>query len=360
MPFRIRDPHGAARAVAYLMLAAAPYNLVTGVLMKLGASPAEIVALGVASVAFLAVGLICLRRPQSMPRLFWHAVPFLSAGAVTVLNLATRDASTGAQLFYLWPLLYAASYLSRPLIGATVATISAGHAAVAFTLVGRAHALNDWLAITVAMTMTAIVVASLVERNNRLRAVLEAQAASDALTGAANRRAFDGELARTVEAARAGGRPVALIMVDVDHFKTINDTWGHATGDRALRAVADALRAAAPGEDHLVARLGGDEFAVLLRAGPHTALGYAEQARALAGSAEELPPGLPQLSIGVAVLPDHATTAEDLQRVADAALYRAKAAGRGRSTLASTDRRWAAPPSARPAPPPRSHRWPVR
>jgi diguanylate cyclase (GGDEF)-like protein len=173
-----------------------------------------------------------------------------------------------------------------------------------------------------------------VERNTRLRDVLEIQAASDSLTGVANRRAFDERLARTVEAARAGGQPVALVMIDVDHFKTINDTWGHAVGDHALRTVADALREAASGDDHLVARLGGDEFAVLMRAGPLTALGYAEQARALIATTEDLPSGPPRLSIGIAVLPDHATTADELQRVADTALYQAKAGGRGRSTLA--------------------------
>ncbi|MEU4428300.1 GGDEF domain-containing protein [Actinoplanes sp. NPDC024001] len=334
MPFQISDQLGAARAVAYLMLAAGTYNLVTGVLMKIGDPLAELVAVGVASVAFLIIGAVCLRRPASLPKVFWLAVPFLSAIAVTGLNLATRDTSTGAQLFYLWPLLYAASFLSRLMIGATVAAISAGHAGVAFTYMDASHALHDWIAITVAMSMTALVVASLVERNNRLRHVLEVQAASDALTGVANRRAFDEQFGRTVEAARAAGQPVALIMIDVDHFKAINDTWGHAAGDHALRTVAGALRDAAPGADHLVARLGGDEFAVLMRAGPLTAMGYAEQARALVDACDDLPSGPPRLSIGVAVLPDHAATADELQRVADAALYQAKAGGRGRSTLA--------------------------
>ncbi|WP_328476512.1 GGDEF domain-containing protein [Actinoplanes sp. NBC_00393] len=332
MPFQIRDQHGAARAVAYLMLAAGVYNLVTGVLMKIGAPILELVALGVASVAFLIIGWVCLRRPGSLPRPFWLSVPFLSAAVVTGLNLVTKDTTTGAQLFYLWPLLYAASFLSRPMIIATVLSISAGHAGVAFSYMETGPAVNDWIAITVAMAMTAIVVASLVERNDRLREVLQVQAASDSLTGVANRRAFDERLARTVA---AGTGQFALIMIDVDHFKTINDTWGHATGDRALRTVADALRAAAPAGDHLVARLGGDEFAVLLQAGPLTALGYAEQARNLVLATEDLPSGPPQLSIGIAVLPDHATTAEDLQRVADAALYQAKADGRGRSHLAA-------------------------
>ncbi len=358
----MRDQHGAARAVAYLMLAAGVYNLVTGVLMKLGDPVAELIALGVASIAMLVVGVLCLHAPERMPAPFWLSVPFVSACVVTGLNLATRDATTGAQLFYLWPLLYAASFLSRRVIYATVAAISAGHASVAFQYLDGTRAMNDWIAITVAMAMTALVVASLRERNDRLRVVLERQATSDALTGLANRRAFDDEFARVVAGARDGGDPVALVMVDVDLFKDINDTWGHATGDQALRTVATALRDAAGGHENLVARLGGDEFAVLLRAGPDEALRYAEHARSLLGAVDDLPCGPPRLSIGVAVLPDHATTADELQRVADTALYEAKAAGRDRSRLAAgpsprhnLDRM---PGSPTPASPPASARRP--
>ncbi|MBB2943865.1 diguanylate cyclase (GGDEF)-like protein [Actinoplanes lutulentus] len=330
MPFQIRDQHGAARAVAYLMLAASPYNIITGVLMKLGDPLPELIAVTVTAVAFLIIGLICLRRPRVMPRAFWVSLPVLSALAVTGLNYATEDTTVGAQLFYLWPLLFAASFLSRWVIAATVVTISGGHALVAYSFTDTSRAMSDWIALTVAMAMTAFVVTNLRERNDRLREVLEAQATSDSLTGAANRRAFDESLTKAV---RLGGT-IALVMVDVDHFKTINDTWGHATGDRALCAVADALRSAAPDGTSMVARLGGDEFAVLLRAGPGEALAYAEKARTTLGTTTDLPGGPPQLSIGVAVLPDHAGSAEELQRVADTALYQAKAGGRGRSALA--------------------------
>ncbi|BBH71041.1 hypothetical protein ACTI_77260 [Actinoplanes sp. OR16] len=331
MPFQIRDQHGAARSVAYLMLAAAVYNLIASVITKLSEPLVELIAGAAAALGFLAIGVICLRRPQALPRLFWPAVPLLSAVTITGLNYATRDTTLGSQLFYLWPLLYSASFLGRWLTVATVALISAGHGAVAFSFSpDLRHAAADWFAITVAMAMTAFVVAGLRERNTRLLEVLEVQASSDALTGLANRRAFDEELTRTVAAATAGGDPVALISVDVDHFKSINDTWGHAAGDHALRAVADALRDGG----HHVARLGGDEFAVLLRGGPDAAVRYADQARARVEATAGLPCGPPKLSIGIAVLPDHAHTAEELQRVADAALYQAKERGRGQSAVA--------------------------
>ncbi|GIE31363.1 hypothetical protein Ait01nite_044080 [Actinoplanes italicus] len=333
MAHQLRDLHGAARAVAYLMLAAAPYNFVTGVLMKFGDPLPELIALGVTSVVLFVVGLACLRRPAAMPRLFWLIVPFAGAGVITALNVATRDATMGPQLFYLWPLLYAAMFLNRRFIAGTVAQISAGHAITAFQYQEGGQALLDWIAITVAMAMTGVVVAGLRERNDRLRAVLEAQATSDSLTGVANRRAFDAELDRM--AGDVGpDHPLALIMIDVDHFKTINDTWGHAVGDLALRTVADALRGAAEDRENMVARLGGDEFAVLLRAAPYAAVRYVEHVRTRVRDTTGLPCGPPSLSIGIAVAPDHAQATDDLQKAADAALYRAKEGGRGRSMMA--------------------------
>ncbi|HWS38609.1 MAG TPA: GGDEF domain-containing protein [Actinoplanes sp.] len=320
----MRDIAGGSRAVAWLMLVAGPYNLITGVLLKLGDPLPELLVLGLTSVVLFLVGLLCLRRPDRLPRVFWLLVPFAATGVVTLLNVVTADADLGPQLFYLWPLLYAASFLSRLLVGLTVVQISAGHALTAFQFAEPGGLLLDWVSITVAMAMTAAVVVGLRERNENLLRELEHQATSDALTGVANRRAFDTELHRAV-----GGGRLALIVVDVDHFKTINDTWGHAAGDRALCAVADALRTA--GSALCVARLGGDEFAVLLQTGPDEAVLFAERARTLAGAAEGLPGGPLGLSIGVAAAPDHADTAEDLQRVADDALYQAKADGRGRT-----------------------------
>jgi diguanylate cyclase (GGDEF)-like protein len=331
LPYQLRDQRGAARAVAYLMLVGAPYNLVTGVLMQLGSPAAELVALAVTSIALFLVGVACWRRPEALPGKFWLFVPFLATAVVTGLNFATEDATTAAQLFYLWPLLYAATFLSRRCAYLSAAAISAGHAAVMFSFAPAGRALNDWIAMTVAVVMTAWVVINLNDRNDRLRAVLQAQASSDALTGAANRRAFDEALHQAVRSAGDGGDPAGLVLIDVDHFKKINDTWGHAAGDLALRAVADTLRDAAEDTQHLVARLGGDEFAVLLREDPAR---YVERARAALRAVEGLPGGPPDLSIGIAVAPGHAGTAEELQRVADAALYEAKAGGRGRTSVA--------------------------
>src|SRR6185503_17599282 len=89
------------------------------------------------------------------------------------------------------------------------------------------------------------------------------QATTDELTGLPNRRWFDGRLQAAIERARVRGDSLALLVIDLDHFKELNDTLGHHAGDRVLAQLGARIRTALRGDDH-VARLGGDEFAVLL------------------------------------------------------------------------------------------------
>jgi diguanylate cyclase (GGDEF)-like protein len=335
VPFQLRDHHGASRSVAYLTMTAAPFLLLTGVVFAPASlSDAMMAASGAVAVVLAAVGVLCRWQVDRVPRLFWLLAPLLAAVVITGLNLGTRDASTGAQMFYLWPVLYAANFLSRTTIGVTLALVSAGNAAVVFRLLPVTTAVSDWGSLTVAMTLTTIIVASLRHRNDRLREVLETQAFADALTGVANRRGFDGELHRAAGWARHTGRSIALLTLDVDHFKEINDGWGHGAGDQALRLVATALRTVAKGDEDVVARLGGDEFVVLLRADRAGARRAADDIRAAVAAIDGLPGGPPGVSIGVALLPDHAGTAEELGAASDAALYAAKSGGRGRAAMA--------------------------
>jgi diguanylate cyclase (GGDEF)-like protein len=181
----------------------------------------------------------------------------------------------------------------------------------------------------------------------RLRAVneqLEQLSDTDPLTSLGNRRLFDRRLAEEWQRARRHGLPLSLLIVDIDHFKAYNDTYGHPAGDRCLRRVADALRHAAQRSSDLVARYGGEEFALLL---PHTTF---EQAQAAAEhclqnvKAANLPHiGSPvenrvTISIGLAVAhfddgERGEGTQEDLSALvqrADAALYEVKRSGRNR------------------------------
>ena len=171
--------------------------------------------------------------------------------------------------------------------------------------------------------------ASLALRTTTLLEQLRAVAASDGLTGVANRRTFDDTLRRELARSTRSGEPTSLVMVDIDHFKQLNDRYGHQAGDAVLRAVAASCRAV-----DLVARYGGEEFAVVL---PDCSTGYAHEA------AERLRTALKALdfdtavtaSFGVATFPYDATSAESLVAAADAALYEAKRQGRDRVVVAS-------------------------
>jgi diguanylate cyclase (GGDEF)-like protein len=183
------------------------------------------------------------------------------------------------------------------------------------------------------------------EQSNRQLAESNAKLAllssTDGLTGVSNRRAFDVALEEAWARATRGGEPLALALIDVDHFKLYNDTYGHQDGDRCLRAVAAALAAQCRRPDDLAARYGGEEFALLLPLNDEAgALQLAADACA-AVAALRMPhaassEGIVTVSIGVAFLaPTPGQSAELLLRRADQALYDAKRSGRNRVHLAA-------------------------
>ncbi|HEX5818035.1 MAG TPA: GGDEF domain-containing protein [Gemmatimonadales bacterium] len=160
-------------------------------------------------------------------------------------------------------------------------------------------------------------------------------AARDRLTGLYNRGHFDRALRAAMERVERDGQPLSLAILDVDHFKRINDVHGHIVGDRALRAVADRLARSMRRTD-LVARYGGEEFVILLAGTPPEAALFRIEAlrQDLAGAPLALGDGqslVINFSAGVAGLPtDAVTTPEELLDCADARLLAAKRAGRGR------------------------------
>ncbi|WP_433718363.1 diguanylate cyclase [Actinoplanes sp. CA-051413] len=330
--YELRDLHGASRAVAYLTLAASPYVFVTSYIDP-GVNLITLVVSAAISVLMAFTGVLCWRRPTAVPRSGWFVAPILATAVVAGLNFATHDASTGSQLFYLWPILYAANFLSRRVLYLNLLLVYAGDAATVFAVLGPQRGASDWVAMVIAMTMAATVVQSLRVRADRLRDVLERQANADHLTGLANRRYFDDALVAEAAWARRTDGSLALLTVDLDHFKAINDTFGHSEGDRVLQAVADAMREVV-GETGVAARLGGDEFVMLLRMGGRAAVGVADALRSAIADRTDLLGGPPGVSIGIAVLPGDAGTVEDLVAASDAALYQAKTSGRGRVSVA--------------------------
>ena len=159
---------------------------------------------------------------------------------------------------------------------------------------------------------------------------LDLQARTDALTGLLNRRGFETQMAFAVALARRSSRPLSLITVDVDHFKRVNDTYGHEAGDEVLRRLARTLESRLRGSD-VVARLGGEEFVALL---PDTDLNGAQSiAQALVTAmAEQQDPvvGTITISAGVATMRGAEDNGAAMLRRGDAALYEAKGQGRNR------------------------------
>jgi diguanylate cyclase (GGDEF)-like protein len=167
---------------------------------------------------------------------------------------------------------------------------------------------------------------------------LQEQAIRDPLTGLYNRRYLDETLERELSRAKREGYPISLTMIDLDHFKLVNDTYGHKAGDEVLIALSTLLQSQAR-EGDIPCRHGGEEFVLVLpRMSLEVASQRAEQWREAFGNMKtrhgEFEIGA-TMSIGLATYPDHAATAEDLIDSADQALYKAKAAGRNRLALAA-------------------------
>ena len=192
---------------------------------------------------------------------------------------------------------------------------------------GEAFAELPWPATSIAEQL------ALAVANMNLREALRAQSIRDPLTGWFNRRYMEETLEREVSRAARNRRPLAVIMLDVDNFKQLNDTYGHEAGDLALQNLCDTLKSHIRSED-VACRLGGDEFVLVL---PDTTAELAAQ------RAEELRNAVARmnlqyqgrllepmvLSFGVATFPENGRTLKDLLRASDNALFRAKDEGRG-------------------------------
>ncbi|MGY1667477.1 GGDEF domain-containing protein [Geodermatophilus sp. SYSU D00696] len=261
------------------------------------------------------------------------------AGALLVcgLNLLTQDSSAGAQAFLAFPVLWAASHLRRTAVALVTATAVAANAVVVPMLVSLEVGVSDVLITGVVLT----VVASMLERScavqERLVRALEQQATVDTLTGLVNRRVLDDAL--TVALAGSGTDGTALLLLDVDSFKQINDEHGHPVGDDALVHLAGIVRGQIRAGDAVLSRLGGDELAVLLPGcSSEVAVARAESVlESVLSTPLTLPDGsLLAMSVSVGVAHSRgALGRREFYAAADRALYRAKRGGRGRVEVAT-------------------------
>ena len=222
--------------------------------------------------------------------------------------------------------------LARPLQGregTTIAVVTIARSRAAFT--GEERELLAYLAAQGAASI----------ENVMLHERAEHQAATDALTGLANRRQFEERLLAEVDRTRRFPAPLGLMMIDIDHFKKVNDRHGHQAGDDVLRAVAATLAACARDVD-VAARYGGEELAVLLPgADVAGAIAAAERVRKAVETLDTRvvdaagEPVHVTVSLGVAALGEGPVDGDELVAQADAALYRAKRAGRNRTEAAT-------------------------
>jgi len=174
----------------------------------------------------------------------------------------------------------------------------------------------------------------------RLRETLRDQSIRDPLTGLFNRRFMQESLDRELQRARRKNRPLAIIFLDLDHFKRFNDVFGHDAGDVVLKAMADLFGNHFRGED-VICRFGGEEFAMILpESSAGDAAARADELRQAAKLLRVQYKGMTldpvTLSIGIAAFPDHAANGEELLQMADKCLYVSKAQGRDRITVADS------------------------
>ncbi len=256
------------------------------------------------------------------PRVVWLPAVVVATGVGSALLVVLAG---GGDAFWLClPAALACAALCRTRAGAALSTVTvivlAGAAAVASPPPGRPPGLA--LVLLVPVTSVAVLVA-VRERLERERDALRRSALTDALTGIANRRSLlmriEYEIARHTRARRR----FALLMLDLDGFKTLNDRFGHTAGDDLLRDVADAMKGSLRSQD-TVARLGGDEFCVLA---PETdRAGTGRLAARIATAVGHVTVGVETLraSAGVAVFPDDGNSAASLLHAADQRLLVAK------------------------------------
>ena len=328
-PLGSSDPAGTRRrirhALALIYGAAAP-SLCLAVLTD-GGPLSQRLATGTTMAVAAAFALVMLAWRRAPDLVLLAGFPL---AALTVSSIAVLDPPLAlTPMFYVWPLMIAAYFLQRREIVVTYAMVCASFGAVSVWALDDGPRLMQWATVAIVGGVLVLFVGALSSRLDDLVGRLRTLSREDPLTGALNRRALIERLETELSRAGRTGGSCAVAVLDIDHFKDINDRYGHATGDEALRRVVRAISGRLRRDDAL-GRLGGEEFAVVLAGADATdAEAYGEELRVRVARAAAA--GGTPFTVSVGVAANHRpaeATADGLLAAADAALYRAKRAGR--------------------------------
>jgi diguanylate cyclase (GGDEF)-like protein len=288
-------------------------------------------------LAELMIGLTALALRGATARRV--APPLFVIGGIAVVSAslyfngeADGGAATLSEFYYVWPALYAGYFFERRAIMALLALCALAYAGtLAAILADPSIAFTRWVVTMSVVAGAAGALHALKLHVDGLMGALHATARTDPLTGMLNRRGFAERFDLEVERAARTTEPFALVLGDIDHFKALNDEYGHIAGDEALAEIGEALRAGCRTID-TAARIGGEEFALLLPGtGSSQAYEAAERLREAVGALTGPDGDHLTISFGVVEHPAHGAEWSDLMRGADAALYEAKASGRNRT-----------------------------
>jgi diguanylate cyclase (GGDEF)-like protein len=334
--FSFADRSAEARSDGGVMARTLMYAFATGGVLALGSIAAvggdAVFAGGVAATLCAIAAAVLLLGYADLPR--WSLVALVALGTGLIV-LAVYEGGPAYGMLLALPACYSAYFLRKGEAALELALVLGGYVAAA--LAGP-HQPGREVAVTAfALAAAAGLVAMQRANVNRLIWRLSDAAVTDELTGLLNRRGFHELFETELERARRSGQPLSLIVGDLDHFKALNDRFGHAAGDRALEQLSLILRTAKRRID-TAARIGGEEFAVILPdSDHHAAFILAERMRREVRETFLYEPYELTISLGVATFPMHGTDTEGLVAQADEALYAAKALGRDRSVVWGED-----------------------
>jgi len=326
------DPTPVAVGIFLIFLIGQTFCLI-GVARHYRVAPPWIAIAAISTLSVLAIPLIFTLEYASPLRSLAYQLPYFAMHSLIVFTIyrSGRRQALDVLLMALTALT-ALLYLVRPLIIWTIGTASAPQGYMGTTYAAISQSVG-------AVTLIAMALVLLLVMMRDTATEMIARSETDSLSGALNRRGFDAHAEPMLAQALRTDAPLVLVTADLDHFKAINDGFGHAAGDTVIAHFASLLRGMASGAA-IVSRLGGEEFAVLLPdANIADGRRYAETVRTELAAVPLSGLGVDQrvtASFGVAqAMPGD--TLFDLSRRADAALYRAKASGRNQVSAALAD-----------------------